>query len=150
MAKLPKDAAPRVVDVRLAIITSEFNESITDRMRLLAIREAKKYGAEVAVDVRAPGVYDIPFLADQTMERSDIHGLVALGAVITGETRHDEIVTHTAARMLADLAIKHRKPVGLGITGPGQTAAQARARIDRAGFAVRSVLKQLSTLRELS
>jgi 6,7-dimethyl-8-ribityllumazine synthase len=150
MAKLPKTPTPRVVDVRLALITSEFNEAITDRMRQDAIKEAKKYGAEVVIDVRAPGVYDIPFLADQAMERSDIHALVALGAVVTGQTKHDEIVTHNAARILADLAIKHRKPVGLGITGPGQTEAQARARIDRAAFAVRSVLKQLSTLRELS
>jgi 6,7-dimethyl-8-ribityllumazine synthase len=150
MARLPKPDAPQVVDVRLALITSEFNETITDKMRADAIKEAKKYGAQIVVDVRAPGVFDIPFLADQAMERSDIHGLVALGAVITGQTQHDQIVTHNAARLLADLAIKHRKPVGLGITGPGQTEAQARARIDRAAFAVRSVLKQLSTLRELS
>jgi 6,7-dimethyl-8-ribityllumazine synthase len=150
MAKIPVPID--LVDargLRIAFVTSEFNRDITDAMRDNGHAEARRLGATIAVDVRAPGVYDIPLIAETILRRDDVDALVALGAVITGETQHDQIVTHNAARLLADLAISHRKPVGLGITGPGQTKAQAQARVDRAAWAVQSVSKQFRTLREL-
>jgi 6,7-dimethyl-8-ribityllumazine synthase len=48
--------------------------------------------------------------------------------VIKGETGHDDIVAENAARLIADLSIKHGKPVALGITGPNMTFEQAEAR----------------------
>ena len=151
MAKLPKPSKAILgTNIRIALITSQFNAKITDAMREDAHRQARLLDAQITVDVRAPGVYDIGFLADAILAREDVDALVALGAVVTGETKHDEIVTHNAARVLADLAVRHAKPVGLGITGPGQSQAQARARIDRAGFAVESVVKQIRTLQGLS
>ncbi len=45
--------------------------------------------------------------------------MAAIGAVIQGETKHDEVVAHQAARKLMDLSVEHRKPVGMGIIGPG-------------------------------
>lgn len=53
---------------------------------------------------------------------------ITLGAVIKGETTHDEIVAENAARLIADLSIKHSKPVALGITGPNMTFRQAKDR----------------------
>lgn len=136
--------------LRLALVTSEYNSEVTNRMRERALEEARRLGARVTVDVRAPGVYDLCLIAHAALARSDVDGLVALGAVIAGETRHDELVAREAARALTDLSLRHEKPVGLGITGPGQTLAQARARIDRAGFAVRSVCKQYRTIEALA
>jgi 6,7-dimethyl-8-ribityllumazine synthase len=61
-------------------------------------------------------------------KRSGVDAVVTLGAVIKGDTRHDDIVAENAARLIADLSLKYSKPVTLGITGPGMTIEQARER----------------------
>lgn len=151
VAKLP---APRPGQdgqgIRLALITASFNAEVTDAMREDALRTARDLGATIAVDVRSPGTFDIPLLLARALERADVDAAVVLGAVVKGETRHDEVVAFEAARRVAELALRFDKPVGMGITGPGQTLAQARARIDRAGWAVRAACQQFKTLRELS
>ena len=75
------------------------------------------------------------------LEKKEIDGVVALGAVIEGETEHDDIVIQHASRKIADLAIEFSKPVGLGISGPGMSRLQAQARIERAKGAVETVVK---------
>lgn len=150
MAKTPKsDRTPRGAGYRIALATSEFNPAITDAMRKDALRAIAAAGATVAADERAPGVYDLPLLVDTLLARPDVDAAVALGALVTGETNHDELIAYACAHALTQLSLRHRKPVGLGVTGPGQTLAQARARIDRAGWAVQSVCKQLQTLAAL-
>ncbi len=81
------------------------------------------------------------------LEKKNIDGAVALGAVIEGETEHDDIVIQHAARKIADLAIDYNKPVGLGITGPGMTRLQAEKRIERAKNAVEAVVKMHKRLK---
>ncbi|MCL5888489.1 MAG: 6,7-dimethyl-8-ribityllumazine synthase, partial [Candidatus Thermoplasmatota archaeon] len=66
-----------------------------------------------------------------------------LGAVIQGETDHDDIIMQNAARKIMDISIDSGVPVSLGITGPGQTRLQAEARIEKAKSAVESVVKML-------
>lgn len=151
MAKIPTKPPTKSVGkgCRLALITSEFNESITDAMRDDALAMAKTLGATVVVDVRVPGVFDIPLTLSKVLARRDVDGAAVMGAVITGQTRHDEVVAFECAHQVARLALEHGKPVGLGVTGPGQTEGQARARIDRGGWAVRSVCSQFKTLRTL-
>ncbi len=148
MAKIPTKAASRDLGkgCRLGLVTSEFNEAITDAMREDALAMAKTLGATVVVDVRVPGVFDIPLTLSKVLARRDVDGAAVIGAVITGETRHDEVVAFECANQVARLALEHGKPVGLGVTGPGQTEEQARARIDRGGWAVRSVCSQFKTL----
>ena len=60
------------------------------------------------------------------LKKEDVDAVVTLGAVIKGETHHDCIVVENAARLIADLSLRHRKPVSLGITGPGMTVKQAK------------------------
>jgi 6,7-dimethyl-8-ribityllumazine synthase len=132
--------------VRLALVTARFHGEITDRMRLRASAEAVALGCVVVVDVRVPGVYDLPLAVDAALGRPDVDAAVVLGAVVTGETGHDELIAHAAARSLTDLALKHGKPVGLGVTGPRQDRDQAKARVDRAESAVRSAVVQVRTV----
>ena len=66
--------------------------------------------------------------------------MVTLGAVIEGETEHDDVVMGQASRKITDLAVEFGKPVGLGITGPGMSRLQAEKRIERAKSAVESVV----------
>ncbi len=135
--------------LRVAIAVSEFNFDVTLLMLERAKEEVTFLGASLGPVVKTPGVFDIPLAAKRLLARPDADAVVALGAVIEGETHHDEVVMQQAARKLADLAVDSGKPVGLGISGPGETRLQAQDRIENAANAVRAVVKMLQRLREL-
>jgi len=136
--------------VNVAIVVSEFNYDVTLLMLERAKEEVAFLGATLGPVMKTPGVFDMPLAAKALLGRSDVDGLVALGAVIEGETQHDEVVMNQASRKLADLAVEFGKPVGLGISGPGETRLQAQDRIENAGNAVRAVVKMVRRLRALT
>jgi len=122
--------------MRLAIVASRFNQEIVDSMVERAVDRARELGLKVTTVVRVPGTFEVPLAVQRLLERSDVDGAVALGAVIKGETKHDEVITQAAADALIEVSLRTGKPVGLGITGPGMTYKQAKARIDAAARAV--------------
>lgn len=134
---------------RVAIVVSEFNYDVTLLMLERAKEEVSFLGASLGPVLKTPGVFDMPLAAKVLLGRDDVDGLVALGAVIEGETQHDEVVMNQAARKLTDLSVEFGKPVGLGISGPGETRLQAQDRIENAGNAVRAVVKMVRRLRDL-
>ncbi|MEM4729937.1 MAG: 6,7-dimethyl-8-ribityllumazine synthase [Thermoplasmata archaeon] len=127
--------------MRIGIVVSEFNRDITQMMLEQARTHAKFLGVEILKEVFVPGVFDMPLVIKELLKRSDIDGVVTLGAVIEGETDHDQLVIQHASRKIADLAVEFGKPVSLGISGPGMTRLQAQDRIDRAKAAVEAVVK---------
>ncbi|MBN1678435.1 MAG: 6,7-dimethyl-8-ribityllumazine synthase [Candidatus Thermoplasmatota archaeon] len=133
--------------MRIGIVCSEFNYDITQMMLERAKEHAKFLDVDVAKVVMTPGVYDIPLAAKSILKDKSVDGVVALGAVIEGETEHDEVIIGQAARKLTDLAVEFEKPVGLGITGPGMSRLQAEDRVERAKDAVESVVKQFKALK---
>ncbi len=122
--------------VRLAIVASAFNADIVDVMVERAKRRAAAIGARVTHVVRVPGTFEIPLGLNRLLRRADVDGAIALGAVIQGETDHDALIAHAVARKLLDLQTEFGKPIGLGITGPGMTRAQAKARVEAADRSV--------------
>jgi 6,7-dimethyl-8-ribityllumazine synthase len=135
--------------VRVAIVASEYNFDVTLLMLERAKEEVEFLGATLGPVVKTPGVYDMPLAVKVLYGRKDVDAVVALGAVIEGETGHDEVVMNQAARKLTDLSVEYGKPLGLGISGPGETRLQAQDRIENAGNAVRAVVKMVRRLREL-
>ncbi len=127
--------------LRIGAVVAEFNYDITMMMLERAKEHARFLDAEITQVVKVPGVFDMGLAVKKLLERKDIDGVVTLGAVIEGETEHDDIVIQHATRKIADLAIDFNKPVGLGISGPGMTRLQAQDRIDRAKDAVEAVVK---------
>ena len=91
----------------------------------------------------------MPLAVKLLFDRADIDAVVTLGAVIEGETDHDQVVMNQAARKLTDLSVEYGKPLGLGISGPGETRLQAQDRIENAANAVRAVVKMAERVREL-
>ena len=116
--------------VRLAIVVSEFNSGITFRMLDRARDHAGKVDAKISYVLYVPGAFDMALAVQKLLKKQDVDAVVTLGAVIKGDTRHDDIVAENAARLIADLALKHGKPVALGITGPGMTLDQAKERAE--------------------
>ena len=115
---------------RLAIVVSEFNSEITFKMLERARNHADEVGAKVSYVFYVPGTFDMPLAVERLLKKKNVDAVVTLGAVIKGETRHDDIVAENAARLIADLSLKFGKPVALGVLGPGMTVEQARERAD--------------------
>ena len=134
--------------IRLGIVVSEFNYDITHMMLEKAKEHAEFLGAEVRAVAKAPGVFDLPIFIKKLLERNDIDAVVTLGAIITGETKHDEVIAHQAARKIMDLSLEYGKPVTLGISGPGQNRMQAMERIE--SYAKRAVEAAIKMVKRLS
>jgi len=135
---------------RLGIVVSEFNYDVTYLMLQKALSHAKFLGAEVAYVLKVPGVFETPMGALALLKRDDVDAVVALGAVIQGATKHDELVANQAARKLLDLGLEYGKPVTLGIIGPGASRSQALERVeDYARRAVEAAVKMVERLGRL-
>jgi 6,7-dimethyl-8-ribityllumazine synthase len=138
--------------IRVAIVVSEFNSEITFQMLDMAINHAQKLKVELRYVCYVPGSFDMPLMIEELLKRKDIDAAITIGAIIKGETRHDNIVAENAARLIADLSLKYTKPVSLGISGPDMTIEQAKDRIEivstRAVNAAVSMVKRVRMLRK--
>ena len=137
--------------MNIAIVVSEFNQEITSKMLDVALQKAKSLNLNIKYTCKVPGVFDMPLVIDTLLQKKEVDAVVTLGAVIKGQTKHDEIITNVIAKALTELSIKYQKPVTLGITGPGMTDRQAQARIrpvaERAVDAVEKIADQLGKIR---
>ena len=116
--------------IRLALVVAEFNYDVTQLMLQKAIDHAKFLGAEVVYVVKVPGVYDIPIVLKDLVAKEEVDAVAALGAVIQGATKHDEVVAHQAARKILDISVESGKPITLGVIGPGANRLQALERVE--------------------
>jgi len=131
-------------------VISEFNEEVTSRMLSVAEEKAKQMKLKINYTCKIPGAYDMPIIVDVLLQKKDVDGVVTLGAIIKGQTKHDEVIAHSAAQTLTALSIKYQKPVSLGITGPGMQERHAHARIRPvAERAVESVVKIFNELKRI-
>jgi 6,7-dimethyl-8-ribityllumazine synthase len=136
--------------VRLGFVVSEFNNDITSRMLERATNYANSLGAYVKYVCYVPGTFDMPLMIENLLKRNDIDAVVTLGAVIKGETKHDEIIANNASRLIADLSLKYGKPVTLGISGPHMSKMQAKDRINAVSTrAVTAAVKMVSRIKQL-
>src|SRR5215469_15112603 len=76
--------------MRIAIVVSEFNFDITAPMLERAKHQLEHHQAELAAEIHVPGVFDMGPAIKGLLRRKDVDGVVILGAVIKGETLHDE------------------------------------------------------------
>jgi 6,7-dimethyl-8-ribityllumazine synthase len=136
--------------LKIALLVSDFNFDVTSQMLERARRHAELLGVEVSRVVHIPGVFDMPLALKRLLKRRDVDGVVLLGAVIKGDTSHDELITGPVASAAVSLALEFDKPVGLGITGPGMDRLQALDRIDNAKNAVESVVRLVKLAKEIA
>src|SRR4029077_17395819 len=95
----------------VALVASEFNYDVTMMMLERAREEVEFLGAKLGPVVKTPGVYDMPLAVKLLFDRSDVDAVVTLGAVIEGETDHDQVVMNQAARKLTALSVEFGKPI---------------------------------------
>ncbi len=131
---------------KIGAVVAEFNYEVTSLMLERAKAEADFLGVKITKEIKVPGCFEIPMATKKLLEDKDIDAVITLGAVITGETKHDEVVISQASRKIMDLGLEYGKPVGFGVTGPGMTELQAMDRIEKGRDVVDAVVKMLQRL----
>ncbi len=128
MAEL--SGTPRGEGRRVAVVASRFNESITRALVDGALDALVRHGTSFDdIDVLwVPGAWELPLAVRGAMASERYDAVVALGAVIRGDTPHFDYVAGEASRGLADAAIEAEIPVGFGLlTCDNLEQAEARA-----------------------
>lgn len=113
--------------IKIGVVTSRFNEEVTSKLEQGALEFLEGCGDDLEVyAVRVPGAIEIP-LSCQTLLERGCDGVVALGAVIRGETTHYEFVSNSVERGLTELMLRYQRPIGCGVlTTENENQAWAR------------------------
>lgn len=103
--------------MKIAIAVARFNEVVTDKLLEGAVRELETLG--VASDditvAHVPGAFELPGVCRRFVDSAKFDAVIALGAVIRGETSHYDVVVNASTGGIANLAAEGRIPVILGI-----------------------------------
>ncbi len=132
--------------VNLGLVVAEFNASVTDQMAAAAEDAAERRGVGIEETVRVPGVYDSPLAADRLARREAIDAVAVVGAVVTGDTDHDQVIGDATAESLQSVGLDRDTPVTFGVTGPGQSGAEAHERVDKGAAAVDAAVDMVEVL----
>ena len=127
-------ANTRAAHMRVGIVLSRFNPEIGELLLKGAARALQEAGAREAgvVVVAVPGALESPLALQRMAQTGDYDALVALGAVIRGETYHFEIVANESAAGVASVQLEFGIPIGNGILTT-DTEEQARERAEVKG-----------------
>ena len=146
------DAAP---GDRYAIVVSRYNHSITQRLYEGALLRLATAGVpDDLVEVAwVPGAWEIPLIAQRFARSGDYAAVICLGAVIKGETSHDEHINRQVSLSLGQMSLDHDLPVMFGVL----TCNTMEQAIHRAGGNVgnkgdecaSAALEMVSLLRQL-
>jgi 6,7-dimethyl-8-ribityllumazine synthase len=123
--------------LRFAIVVARFNSMITEKL----LDGARETLSKAQVDVfHVPGAFELPFAAKMLAQTHRYHGIIALGAVIRGDTPHFDYVAGEAARGLQNVALETGIPVSFGVLTT-DTLAQAEARTGKGKDAAMTALE---------
>ncbi len=116
---------------KVAIINARFNHFITDRLVEGAKDAYVRHGGnEKDLDlILVPGAFEIPFALEKALESGKYDAVCCLGAVIRGATPHFDYVSAEATKGVANVTLKHGKPVSFGVL----TVDSIEQAIERAG-----------------
>ncbi|MEX1010776.1 MAG: 6,7-dimethyl-8-ribityllumazine synthase [Balneolaceae bacterium] len=103
--------------VRVGVVAARWNSMITEPMLegALSALAAKGIDKENIKVVRCPGSYEIPLACKYLLDHLDLDGVIAIGAVIRGETSHFDYVCDAVNRGVLQLNLEYGKPVAFGV-----------------------------------
>jgi 6,7-dimethyl-8-ribityllumazine synthase len=102
---------------QIAIVVSTYNHHITGKLSTAAVETLLKHGildAHICL-LKVPGAWELVYGVQQALELESFRGAIALGAVIKGETTHDQHINRAVSMGLMELSVRLQKPVGLGL-----------------------------------
>jgi len=115
--------------LRVAIVASRFNETISKRLVEGALRALTQHGvADEDVSLSwVPGAFELPVVARRVASSGEVDAVITLGAVIRGETAHFEYVAGPAATGVANASLETGVPIAFGVLTT-ETTEQAAER----------------------
>ncbi len=131
LSEYNKEFIPNGADFKIGIVVSEWNENITLNLLKGAKEALLDSGVkEENIMVRfVPGAYELPLGAQYMCEYTDVDGVVAIGVVIQGETKHFDFVCDGATQGIKDVNLKYNTPVSFCVL----TDNNVQQSIDRSG-----------------
>jgi 6,7-dimethyl-8-ribityllumazine synthase len=134
----------------VAVVVSRYNGGLTNKMLARAIEALEDAGvaADAVTIMPVPGAFELPLAAMALAKTRRYACVVALGAIVRGETAHFDFVASEAASGLQLAAIETGVPVAFGVLTV-DTVEQAEARIDRAADAVHTALEMADVFAQL-
>lgn len=114
--------------LKFAIVVARFNAAITEKLLEGARQALQRASAENFEVFYVPGSFELPLAAKMLAHRHAYDAIIALGAVVRGETPHFEYVAAEAARGLQQVALETGLPVAFGVLTT-DTREQAEARV---------------------
>jgi 6,7-dimethyl-8-ribityllumazine synthase len=126
-----KHTIPNGADFQIGIVVSDWNDHITDQLLKGAVEALLENGvSEQNICIhRVPGAFELPLGAQWIMETSNVDGVIAIGVVIQGETRHFDFVCGGTTQGIMDVMLKNNRPVSFCVL----TDNTEQQSIDRAG-----------------
>lgn len=134
-------------DLRVGIVQARFNEEHCVALTTACIEELIKLGVSQA-DIKlvtVPGALEIPFALQKLAETGEFDGLVALGAVIRGETYHFELVSNESAAGITRISIESGLPIANGVL-TCDTDEQAQVRVQVKGADCAKAVVEMANL----
>ena len=131
LSAFDKDTIPNGADFRIGIVVSEWNGHITSKLLQGALETLEGAGVNVSNIFinRVPGAFELPLGAQWLAESDQIDGIIAIGVVIQGETRHFDFVCSGTTQGIMDVNLKYGKPVAFCLL----TDNYEQQSLDRAG-----------------
>ena len=129
---------------KIAVICGSFHQKEVERMLSWAKQEAEKYSLELIEPVWVPGAMEVPLALERNCKSSNIDGAICLGIIEKGQTQHGLAMGQAVIKSIIEIQIRHNKPIGLGIIGPGAEPEHIEPRLEpHARAAVSAVAKML-------
>ena len=134
----------------VAVVVAKFNGELTSRLLASALEELEAAGVsrDAVTVIPVPGAFELPLATMALAKTRRFACVVALGAVIRGETPHFDFVAGEAASGLQLSALETGVPVAFGVLTT-DTAAQAEARVDKGAEAARAALEMADLFSQL-
>jgi len=113
LSEYDKELIPNASEMSFGIVVSEWNASITDNLLKGAYKALIDNGVLPAniIVKHTPGAYELPLAAQLLIENTKVDGVVAIGSVIQGETKHFDYVCEAVSQGIKDVNLKYGKPV---------------------------------------
>ena len=134
----------------VGIVVARFNGELTGELLRRALDELERLGVgrEAVTVIPVPGAFELPLAAMALAKTRRYSCIVALGAIVRGETPHFEYVASEAASGLQLAGLETGVPVAFGVLTT-ENEEQAKARLDKAAEAVRTALEMADVFSQL-
>jgi 6,7-dimethyl-8-ribityllumazine synthase len=116
--------------MRIAAVCGSFHQKEIMRMLEYAKDEANSKNAEICEIIWVPGSMEVPLALERLLKKNEIDAAITLGIIELGETQHGLAMGQAVIGSIIELQIKHGKPIGLGIIGPGAEEHHIEPRLE--------------------